>query len=243
MEEMERPEMRKLQKEQERERRRLRDRQRRQSMSVEEREKHLARRRRNYQLRRLRAENARLDLNPQTQSQSQSQPTTPPTDQIPPLNSVSDLSLQCTDVGSHQECTKSESLEVPAHKLAKFSGQLRLNRIKHLARSLNGPVGDNHKISVDVTVKGLEASNGISPKGLRLNRVKHLARSRNSAVKGNISQNQPSQIEECREQGGALWILQNCQIDFNDFTSDMIVGNIHEPQLDFVTEARSKMIP
>ncbi|KAK3218828.1 hypothetical protein Dsin_012798 [Dipteronia sinensis] len=156
MEEMERPEMRKLQKEQERERRRLRDRQRRQSMSVEEREKHLARRRRNYQLRRLRAENARLDLDPQ----SQSQPTTPPTDQIPPLNSVSDLSLQCTDVGSHQECTKSESLEVPAHILAKFSGQLRLNRIKHLARSLNGPVGDNHKISVDMTVKGLEASNG-----------------------------------------------------------------------------------
>ncbi|KAK4838522.1 hypothetical protein QYF36_014449 [Acer negundo] len=158
--------MRKLQKEQERERRRLRDRQRRQSMSVEEREKHLARRRRNYQLRRLRAENARLDFDPQTQSQSQSQPTTPPTDQIPPLNSVSDLSLQCTDVGSHQECTKSESLEVPAHKLTKFSGQLRLNRIKHLARSLNGPVGDSHKISVDVTVKGLEASNGISPKGI-----------------------------------------------------------------------------
>ncbi|KAK2652787.1 hypothetical protein Ddye_012643 [Dipteronia dyeriana] len=188
---MERPEIRKLQKEQERERRRLRDRQRRQSMSVEEREKHLARRRRNYQLRRLRAENARLDLDPQTQSQ----PTTPPTDQIPPLNSVSDLSLQCTDVGSHQECAKSESLEVPAHKLAKSSGQLRLNRIKHLARSLNGPVGDIQKISVSTAVKGLEASNGISLKGLRLNRVKHLARSRNSAVKENIGQNQPSQIE------------------------------------------------
>ncbi|KAI9160412.1 hypothetical protein LWI28_007888 [Acer negundo] len=139
---MERPEMRKLQKEQERERRRLRDRQRRQSMSVEEREKHLARRRRNYQLRRLRAENARLDFDPQTQSQSQSQPTTPPTDQIPPLNSVSDLSLQCTNVGSHQECTKSESLEVPAHKLTSSLG------------------------SCDVTVKGLEASNGISPKGI-----------------------------------------------------------------------------
>ena len=60
-------------------------------------------------------------------------------------------------------------LEVPAHKLAKFSGQLRLNRIKHLARSLNGPVGDNHKISVDVTVKGLEASNGKFNKILTFN--------------------------------------------------------------------------
>ncbi|KAL5769303.1 hypothetical protein ACOSP7_015855 [Xanthoceras sorbifolium] len=192
MAEMERSDIRKLQKEQERERRRLRDRQRRQSMSVEEREKHLARRRRNYQLRRLRAENARLDSDPQ--SQSQSQPTTP-TDQILPVNSVSDLSLQCNDVGSHQECTKSESLQVPAHKLAKFSGQLRLNRLKHLARSLNDPVCDTHKISVDVMLKGHEPSNGISLKGLRLNRVKHLARSRNSAVKENISQNQPSQIE------------------------------------------------
>ncbi|KAL5838833.1 hypothetical protein ACOSQ3_016002 [Xanthoceras sorbifolium] len=194
MAEMERSDIRKLQKEQERERRRLRDRQRRQSMSVEEREKHLARRRRNYQLRRLRAENARLDSDPQSQSQSQSQPTTP-TDQILPVNSVSDLSLQCNDVGSHQECTKSESLQVPAHKLAKFSGQLRLNRLKHLARSLNDPVCDTHKISVDVMLKGHEPSNGISLKGLRLNRVKHLARSRNSAVKENISQNQPSQIE------------------------------------------------
>ena len=133
MEERERPEVRKLQKEQERERRRLRDRQRRQSMSVEEREKHLARRRRNYQLRRLRAENARLDLDPQTQSQSQSQPTTPPTDQIPPLNSVSDLSLQCTDVGSHQECTKSESelffLHLIICKAFKFTRRLCLKLV------------------------------------------------------------------------------------------------------------------
>lgn len=59
-EELERSDLRRMQREQERERRRVRDRQRRQSMTVEQREKHLARRRRNYQLRRLRAENVRL---------------------------------------------------------------------------------------------------------------------------------------------------------------------------------------
>lgn len=99
MEDVDRSELRKLQKEEERERRRLRDRQRRQSMSVEEREKHLARRRRNYQLRRLRAENSKLDSE-QTQSEQI-------THQILALPSASsDLDV---DVGSHQVGTKFES--------------------------------------------------------------------------------------------------------------------------------------
>lgn len=171
-------EERKLQKEQERERRRLRDRQRRQSMSVEEREKHLARRRKNYQLRRLRAENAKLDLD-----LPQSQPTTS-TNQLMALPSVSsDLNF-----GSHL-FAKSESLEVPAHKLAKFSGQLRLSRLKQLARSMNDPLINNHKVAVDMTIK-INESSGVSPKGLRLNRVKHLARSLNSTIKETVGQNQ-----------------------------------------------------
>ncbi|ESR63132.1 hypothetical protein CICLE_v10017578mg [Citrus x clementina] len=171
-------EERKLLKEQERERRRLRDRQRRQSMSVEEREKHLARRRKNYQLRRLRAENAQLDLD-----QPQSQATTS-TNQLTTFPSVSsDL-----DSGSHL-LAKSESLEVPAHKLAKFSGQLRLSQLKQLARSINNSLINNHKVAVDVTINSNESS-GVSPKGLRLNRVKHLARSLNSTVKESASQNQ-----------------------------------------------------
>ncbi|KAJ4704064.1 Zinc finger CCCH domain protein [Melia azedarach] len=152
-------------------------------MSVEEREKHLARRRRNYQLRRLRAENSKLDSE-QTQSEQI-------THQILALPSASsDLDV---DVGSHQVGTKFESLEVPPHKLAKFSGQLRLNRLKHLARSMNDSAGDKHGVAVDV-IKGNEAS-GILPKGLRLNRVKHLARSLNSAVKETTNQNHSGQVE------------------------------------------------
>lgn len=102
-------------------------------------------------------------------------------------------------------------LEVPAHKLAKFSGQLRLSRLKQLARSMNDPLINNHKVAVDVTIKMNESSSkfidielmiiyvvsslifdsysGVSPKGLRLNRVKHLARSLNSTIKETAGQN------------------------------------------------------
>ncbi|KAJ0082933.1 hypothetical protein Patl1_09692 [Pistacia atlantica] len=187
MEGVERSELRKLQKEQERERRRLRDRQRRQSMSVEEREKHLARRRRNYQLRRLRAgigiapsqsehEHEHEQEHEQEQEQEQEQEPTSSTDQLLALPSSDPSTAQC--------------LEVPVHKLAQFSGQLRLNRVKNLARSLNGHVGDNH-----VMIKANEVSSDIMAKGLRLNRVKNLARSLNSAVKESSNQNHPRQIE------------------------------------------------
>ncbi|XP_031273521.1 glutamic acid-rich protein isoform X2 [Pistacia vera] len=205
MEGVERSELRKLQKEQERERRRLRDRQRRQSMSVEEREKHLARRRRNYQLRRLRAG---IGIAPSQsehehehdQEQEQEQEPTSSTDQLLALPSSDPSTAQCNNdvlaIESHQAVTNSTNSEkVPVHKLAQFSGQLRLNRVKSLARSLNGHVGDNH-----VMIKANEVSSDIMAKGLRLNRVKNLARSLNSAVKESSNQNHPRQIEGLKDE-------------------------------------------
>ncbi|XP_044460992.1 uncharacterized protein LOC123207634 isoform X1 [Mangifera indica] len=183
MEGVGRSELRKLQKEQERERRRLRDRQRRQSMSVEEREKHLARRRRNYQLRRLRAGigTGTGIASPQSQQEQEQEQPTPSTDPI---------TAQCNNhflaFESLQAITNSQSLEVPVHKLAQFSGQLRLSHVKNLARSLNGHVGESH-----VMIKANEVSTDKMAKGLRLNRVKNLARSLNSAVKGSSNQTTP----------------------------------------------------
>lgn len=47
-------------------------------------------------------------------------------------------------------------LEIPAHKLAILPGKVRLNRIKHLARAMNDPVGDG------VAVGGMMRENGAS---------------------------------------------------------------------------------
>ncbi|TYH68571.1 hypothetical protein ES332_D06G269500v1 [Gossypium tomentosum] len=197
-----------IRKELERERRRIRDRQRRQSMSLEEKEKHLARRRRNYQLRRQRAEMARL--NP---------PISPI--QLPLSNaltcvSVSDVSPRCnadvavaadaflrTDHGQQQrlilDTGNSHSLDVPAHKLAILPGKVRLNRIKHLARAINDPVGDG--VSIGGLMKENGTSNCLSSKGLRLNRVKRLARTTNPAVQEILSQSHQSITEGCGEKG------------------------------------------
>ncbi|XVF87866.1 hypothetical protein PTKIN_Ptkin18bG0155000 [Pterospermum kingtungense] len=154
-----------LRKDLERERRRTRDRQRRQSMSLEEREKHLARRRRNYQLRRQRAETARLNPPP---TPIQFQQTSISTVQLPLSNAVtcvSELASSSALVESNHEhgqerlmldARSSQSLEIPAHKLATLPGKVRLNRIKHLARSINDPVGDG------VPVGGMMKENGTS---------------------------------------------------------------------------------
>ncbi|XP_025015726.1 uncharacterized protein LOC8273264 isoform X2 [Ricinus communis] len=154
------------QKEQERERRRIRDRQRRQSMSVEEREKHLARRRRNYQLRRLRADNnPRLHHHPPFHHQ-----TTTTT------SAAANVDVTLPSVG----------LEIPADKLAKLpTRRVRLNHLKHLARSLDNHdhvgVPINHTIAApDLTNDQTANANStcVTAKGgLRLNRVKRLARS------------------------------------------------------------------
>ncbi|KAH1054893.1 hypothetical protein J1N35_032958 [Gossypium stocksii] len=223
-------------KELERERRRIRDRQRRQSMSLEEKEKHLARRRRNYQLRRQRAEMARLN---------------PPISliQLPLSNaltcvSVSDVSPRCnadvavaadadaflrTDLGQQKrlmlDTGNSHSLDIPAHKLAILPGKVRLNRIKHLARAINDPVGDG--VSIGGLMKENGTSNckfknsyhfilpfinellkfrimclyikkwcsGLSSKGLRLNRIKRLARTTKPAVQEILSQSHQSITE------------------------------------------------
>lgn len=192
MEELsDRSELSRLRKEQERERRRLRDRQRRQSMSLEEREKHLARRRRNYQLRRQRAESARLD--PHIQLAVNGEMLNGHDHQV--LNFVSNINTECNGglpVGSEQgneiEFTKSHSLEVPAHKMPKFPGRLRLNRLKHLARTINDPRDepvDDHRITTDSMAKMDVSPNCISSNGLRLNRVKRIARTLNSTIKEN----------------------------------------------------------
>ncbi|XP_016755657.1 uncharacterized protein [Gossypium hirsutum] len=193
-----------IRKELERERRRIRDRQRRQSMSLEEKEKHLARRRRNYQLRRQRAEMARL--NP---------PISPI--QLPLSNaltcvSVSDVSPRCnadvavaadaflrTDHGQQQRLILDTGLDVPAQKLAILPGKVRLNRIKHLARAINDPVGDG--VSIGGLMKENGTSNCLSSKGLRLNHVKRLARTTNPAVQEILSQSHQSITEGCGEKG------------------------------------------
>ncbi|KDP36444.1 hypothetical protein JCGZ_09514 [Jatropha curcas] len=199
--------MRNLQKEQERERRRIRDRQRRQSMSVEEREKHLARRRRNYQLRRQRAENARLD--PRFNQKTAAVTSTIITNSVSPIKieeyapifSVSNVnvSAQCNTglISGHSNCI---GLEIPANKLAIVPRRLRLNHLKHLARSLDDPVGisnNNHSISVDLIIKGNENANSscVPLKGLRLNRVKRLARSLNSDLEKGTSENHQTIME------------------------------------------------
>lgn len=167
--------MKHLQKDQERERRRIRDRQRRQSMSLEEREKHLARRRRNYQLRRQRAEYARLDpcISHKT--------TTAAAANVATKNDEYLSMISVSNVNFNVQCN---GLEIPAHKLAKLPTRLRLNYVKHLARSLDDrlDVPNNHRISVDLIIKGNEIADSICmpQKGLRLNRVKRLARSLNS---------------------------------------------------------------
>ncbi|WCJ28142.1 hypothetical protein M5689_009850 [Euphorbia peplus] len=142
-----------LQKEQERERRRIRDRQRRQSMTLEEREKHLARRRKNYQLRRQRAENAARSL---VTSEFP----------VSVLN-VDDYSVQChglqipasisallparvrlnhvkrlaRSLHNHVNHRVSLDLIVKGNDIADSTcvplKGLRLNRVKHLARSLS----------------------------------------------------------------------------------------------------------
>ncbi|GAV59879.1 hypothetical protein CFOL_v3_03410 [Cephalotus follicularis] len=183
----------KLRKEQEKERRRLQDRQRRQSMSIEEREKHLARRRRNYQLRRQRAENARFD--PRFDHTSILDSDDMLTTNQNQLTSASDIIVQISDDAPHVVSGGRQGLEVPAHRLAEFPGKLRLNHLKRLARSLNDPVVDNHKIGADLFIKGNAASNCISPKGVRLNHVKQLARGLKSAVKENVPESLQSKSE------------------------------------------------
>ncbi|OMO64730.1 hypothetical protein COLO4_31917 [Corchorus olitorius] len=202
-----------LRKEVERERRRIRDRQRRQSMSFEEREKHLARRRRNYQLRRQRAETARINPPPQIPFQ---QTTISSSTQLPLTNAptfISDVSPQLNTgagsaaaaaaaavVGSNHEPQRlmldtrsSQSLEIPAHKLAILPGKVRLNRIKHLARVINDPAADGAAMGGLMNANG--ASNCLLSKGLRLNRVKRLARSLNPAAQENVSQSHQSKTE------------------------------------------------
>lgn len=109
-------------------------------------------------------------------------------------------------------------LDIPDHKLAILPGKVRLNRIKHLARAINDPVGDG--VSIGGLMKENGTSNckfknsyhftllfinellkfrimcsGLSSKGLRLNRIKRLARRINPAVQENLSQNHQSITE------------------------------------------------
>ncbi|KAK9267711.1 hypothetical protein L1049_010144 [Liquidambar formosana] len=229
-----RAELRAMQRERERERRRMRDRQRRQSMSLEEREKHLARRRRNYQLRRQRTGNTGLD--------SQGEQTSIPSrgEQInrnehQALISVSDLSAQhdgVLDVGFDRGQEKinlsgliSEGLEATAHTLAKSPRRIRLNHIRHLARSLNDPmsdiIGENHQIGADVKTRENAATNCKSPKSLRLSRVKRLARALNSTAKETSGQNHQN------ETGVEQNLLQGeIQLISNDVPKSALPDNI-----------------
>ncbi|XP_022720716.1 uncharacterized protein LOC111278321 isoform X3 [Durio zibethinus] len=186
-----------LRKELERERRRIRDRQRRQSMSLEEREKHLARRRRNYQLRRQRAETARLNPPPPPIQLPLSNTVTCVSDVSPQFNAVS--APVRSNHGQQRlmlDTRSSQSLEIPAHKLAILTGKVRLNRIKHLARAINDPVGNGVAMGEMMEENG--TSNCLISKGLRLNRIKRLARALNPAVQENISPSHQSITEECR---------------------------------------------
>lgn len=192
--------MRSLQKEQERERRRIRDRQRRQSMTIEEREKHLARRRRNYQLRRQRAETARLDLrvNQNITTSSFSTMLATKSNDYSPMTSVSIFNAQC-NVGLNSGHKNSVGLDIPSHKLAKLPRRLRLNHLKHLARSLDDPVDipNNHVIVADLIIKGNANANSscVPSKGLRLNCVKRLARSLKSDLEKATSENHQNKME------------------------------------------------
>ncbi|XVF28035.1 hypothetical protein REPUB_Repub14bG0160800 [Reevesia pubescens] len=193
-----------LRKELERERRRVRDRERRQSMSHEEREKHLARRRRNYQLRRQRAETSRLNPPPPP---IQFEETSISSIQLPLSNAVtcvSDVSPQFNAdaplVGSNHgqeklmlDTRSSQSLEIPAHKLAILPGKVRLNRIKHLARAINDPVGE--EVAMGGMMKENGTSNCLISKGLRLNRIKRLARTQNPTVQETLSQSHQTLTE------------------------------------------------
>ncbi|XP_050213863.1 uncharacterized protein LOC126665181 isoform X1 [Mercurialis annua] len=161
-------------KEQERERRRIRDRQRRQSMSLDEREKHLARRRRNYQLRRLRAQTSLFHH-----------------------HLTAATNVECNNNNNYVTAVECHSnvtvgLEIPAHKLATLPTRLRLNHLKHLARSLD----DNQTAAADFIITANEIQNAnadstcVTPQsGLRLNRVKHLARSINSDLEKSTPEN------------------------------------------------------
>ncbi|XP_039016118.1 uncharacterized protein LOC120146690 [Hibiscus syriacus] len=171
-----------LRKELERERRRMRDRQRRQSMSLEEKEKHLARRRRNYQLRRQRAETAR------------SNPPPLPI-QLPLSNALTCVANAFVRSSDEQQRPmldnkSSHCLEIPAHKLAILPAKVRLNRIKHLARVINDPVGNG--VAVGGMMKENGTSNCLTSKGLRLNRIKHLARTVSPAGQDTLSQSNQS---------------------------------------------------
>ncbi|PPR99623.1 hypothetical protein GOBAR_AA21056 [Gossypium barbadense] len=90
------------------------------------------------------------------------------------------------------------SLDIPAHKLAILPGKVRLNRIKHLARAINDPVGDG--VSIGGLMKENGTSNCLSSKGLRLNRIKRLARTTNPAVQEILSQSHQSITEAFNEQ-------------------------------------------
>ncbi|KAB2029752.1 hypothetical protein ES319_D05G184500v1 [Gossypium barbadense] len=150
-------------------------------MSHEEREKHLTRRRRNYQLRRQRAETARLYPAPPP---VQFEDTSISTIQSPLSNSISNISPQfyaaaLVDPNHGQErlmldTGSSQSLEIPAHKLATLPGKVRLNHIKHLARAIQNPVCDG--VGIGGMMKGNGTSNCLVSKGVRLNHIKRLAR-------------------------------------------------------------------
>ncbi|KAG4197000.1 hypothetical protein ERO13_A06G204800v2 [Gossypium hirsutum] len=126
--------------------------------------------------------------------------------------SVSDVSPQCnadvavaadadaflrTDHGQQErlmlDTGNSHSLDIPAHKLAILPGKVSLNRIKHLARAINDPVGDG--VSIGGLMKENGTSNCLSSKGLRLNRIKRLARTTNPAVQEILSQSHQSITE------------------------------------------------
>lgn len=204
-EELERSDLRRMQREQERERRRVRDRQRRQSMTLEQREKHLARRRRNYQLRRLRADSVRLGSQTEERSiMTGCETITGNENEHQAVISVSGPSEQCNSVthveinhGQEKlivECTKFDGLEALAQKSASFQRRLRLSHVRHLARTMNHSMGEltgNHQIVAAVTTKGDVTNNcstvgdsdsGRSPQSLRLNRVKRLARTLNNSA-------------------------------------------------------------
>ncbi|CAL5345525.1 unnamed protein product [Camellia sinensis] len=179
----ERPEWHIMEREQDRERRRMRDRLRRQSMSAKERENHLARRRKNYQIRRQRAENAKLESHNEQTSIPRSQ-----------LNHGNENQSPIAVYGHSIRCaleTKPVGSEAGAHKSPKFPRQLRLNRVRHLARLLNSPmselIGDSHQIGF--ITKEIVTTNCRSIKGLRLTHLKRLARALNSTNKEAADQN------------------------------------------------------
>ncbi|THF99111.1 hypothetical protein TEA_027858 [Camellia sinensis var. sinensis] len=179
----ERPEWHIMEREQDRERRRMRDRLRRQSMSAKERENHLARRRKNYQIRRQRAENAKLESHNEQTSIPRSQ-----------LNHGNENQSPIAVYGHSIQCaleTKPLRSEAGAHKSPKFPRQLRLNRVRHLARLLNSPmselIGDSHQIGF--ITKEIVTTNCRSIKGLRLTHLKRLARALNSTNKEAADQN------------------------------------------------------